>query len=208
MQNKKQAFELITGICDINEKVWNNYAGSYDDAKEAAYQVEEALEGLQDLPYLATRLHPDNESHEENFNPKECSRQIVKLAMMDAKGPMEDVERFDKALDAIYFAIGSMHKLGLSPHAIVEGLQVVHTANLQKTGVKDSEGKVGKPANFQPPEEKLQAILDKRERINYVGLKRINGVSYPAVEDHYLDRAALAAGDTYYSVTRKCLTKR
>jgi hypothetical protein len=162
MQSKKQLFELFSNIAHLNDTAWGNHAGSYDDATEAAYQIEEALEGLRDLPYLATRLHPDGESHAENFTPKECSRQIVKLAMMDDKEPIPDVDRFDKALDAIYFAVGSLHKLGLTPYQMVDGLAIVHNANLQKLGAKDSEGKVIKPAGFVPPEELLQVILNQR----------------------------------------------
>jgi hypothetical protein len=162
MQTKKQAYELIQGICDINEKVWGNHAGSYDDKKEAAYQIEEALEGLNNLENLASTLWGANE--ESDTLPKDLSRSIIGLADSDdTTEAMGDVDRFDKALDAIYFAIGSMHKLGLSPNQIVEGLHVVHLANLQKTGTKDSEGKVGKPADFINPEDRLQKILDSRE---------------------------------------------
>ena len=46
MLHKKQAYELIESICKINNDKWDNKAGSYDDRTEAAYQIEEALEGL------------------------------------------------------------------------------------------------------------------------------------------------------------------
>ena len=160
MQTKKQAFELIQGICNINEKVWGNHYGSYVAEKEAAYQIEEAIEGFDDIAYLAEKLGVGIQN--------ENSHKIVARAIIDAvtndigTSEIPEVDCFDKALDAIYFAIGSMHKLGLAPHQIVEGLQVVHTANLQKTGKKDAEGKVGKPDNFVPPEDLLQEILNAR----------------------------------------------
>ena len=75
---------------------------------------------------------------------------------------MDDVDRFDKAIDAIYFAIGSMHKLGLSPYQIVEGIQIVHEANIAKSGEKDANGKVIKTNDFLEPEPRLQKILDNR----------------------------------------------
>ena len=75
---------------------------------------------------------------------------------------IQDVDRMDKAIDAIYFAIGSMHKLGLSPEQIVEGVQVVHDANISKSTKKDSEGKIIKGESFIPPENRLQEILDNR----------------------------------------------
>ena len=158
METKKQAFNLIQAICHLNETAWGNHAGSYEDAKEAAYQVEEALEGIynpepNELGVIAAY----------GANPKEFARRIISQAVIGGNhSPMPDVDRFDKALDAIYFAIGSMHKLGLSPYQIVEGLQVVHTANTQKSGAKDAQGKVGKPIDFVNPEVKLQTILDKR----------------------------------------------
>ena len=160
MQNKKQLFELFEGICHINEKVWGNHAGSYEDEKESAYQIEEALEGF-NLTWLHRDLGMENRDENNEVNAKDVSRDIME-SVMEYNITIADVDRFDKALDAIYFAIGSMHKLGLSPHNIVEGLAIVHQANLQKTGKKDSEGKVGKPADFVPPEELLQLILDKR----------------------------------------------
>ena len=168
MQSKKQAFDLIKSICHLNETVWSNSAGSYDDATEAAYQIEEALEGMYNLENLYEVISEFTDT--SGITPKELSRSIVYLANggrsvanIEAVDPdISDVDRFDKALDAIYFAIGSMHKLGLRPEQIVDGLQVVHTANLQKSGVKDSQGKVGKPENFQSPEPLLQKILDKR----------------------------------------------
>ena len=161
MKHKKQAYELIEAICTINEKVWGNYAGSYDDHKEAAYQIEEAMEGFDNLDKLGSIFGFDSELLNRKASPKELSRSIVSIINTN-KIPIEDVDRFDKALDAIYFAIGSMHKLGLTPAQIVDGLQIVHVANSQKSGAKDSNGKVIKASNFQPPEKQLQTILDKR----------------------------------------------
>ena len=82
---------------------------------------------------------------------------------MDNKTPMNDVDRFDKHIDGIYFAIGAMHKLGLSPKQIIEGLQVVHNGNLAKSGKKDENGKVIKTNDFLEPEPLLQEILDNRK---------------------------------------------
>ena len=135
----------------------------YSDFLESSFQIEEALEGFRDLPYLATRLHSNQESHEENFNPKEISRQIVKLASMDDKTPISDVDRLDKACDAIVFAVGSMAKLGLSPSQIHQALNIVMDANQAKTGCpRDAEGKLMKPSNFPNPEPRLQELLDSR----------------------------------------------
>lgn len=150
----------IKEICN-----WQIAAGNaerpYEDFLESAFQVEEALEGFKDLPYLATRLHSEQESHEENFNPKAISRQIIKLASMDDKTPISDVERLDKACDAIVYAIGSMQKLGLDHHGVTKALNIVNNANKSKLGAKrDSAGKLGKPDDFVGPEAELQKLLD------------------------------------------------
>ena len=77
--------------------------------------------------------------------------------------PIRDVNRLDKACDAIVFAVGSIAKLGLTPTKIHEALNIVMDANLAKSGCpKDAEGKLLKPDNFPNPEPRLQMLLDLR----------------------------------------------
>lgn len=136
----------------------------YSDFLESSFQIEEALEGFGDIAYLQVRLHSEGEHHEELCNPKEISRQIVRLAEMDTKPTnIPDVDRLDKACDAIVFAVGSMAKLGLSPSQIHQALNIVMDANQAKTGCpKDAEGKLMKPSDFPNPEPRLQELLDSR----------------------------------------------
>lgn len=154
---------FVQQIYDFNKQAGLLEKG-YDDFLESSFQIEEALEGFGDLPYLQVRLHSEGKHYEELCNPKEISRQIVRLAEMDSKPTnIPDVDRLDKACDAVVFAIGSMAKLGLTPDQIVEAMHIVTEANLQKLSMpKDEHGKLTKPANFIGPETKLQAILDKR----------------------------------------------
>ena len=154
---------FVQQIYDFNKQAGLLEKG-YDDFLESSFQIEEALEGFGDLPYLQVRLHSEGEHYEELCNPKEISRQIVRLAEMDSKPTnIPDVDRLDKACDAVVFAIGSMAKLGLTPAQIIEAVNIVTEANLQKLSMpKDEHGKLTKPANFVGPETKLQAILDKR----------------------------------------------
>ena len=154
---------FVQQIYDFNKQAGLLEKG-YDDFLESSFQIEEALEGFGDLPYLQVRLHSEGKHYEELCNPKEISRQIVRLAEMDSKPTnIPDVDRLDKACDAVVFAIGSMAKLGLTPAQIVEAMNIVTEANLQKLSMpKDEHGKLTKPANFVGPETKLQAILDKR----------------------------------------------
>lgn len=144
------------------QKDAGNAAKPYDDFLESSFQIEEALEGFGDLPYLQVRLHSEGKHYEELCNPKEISRQIVRLAEMDSKPTnIPDVDRLDKACDAIVFAIGSMTKLGLDHHAITKALNIVNDANKAKLGMsRDAEGKLLKPEGFVGPEVKLQELLD------------------------------------------------
>ena len=57
-----------------------------------------------------------------------------------------------------------MAKLGLTPAQILEAMNIVTEANLQKLSMpKDEHGKLTKPANFVGPETKLQALLDSNK---------------------------------------------
>ena len=143
-----------------------NAAKPYDDFLESSFQIEEALEGFSDLPHLASRvLTEDANTGYDAYTPKDVSRAIVSLARMDGEVTeyLADVDRLDKACDAIVYAIGSMTKLGLDHHAITKALNIVNDANKAKLGMsRDSEGKLLKPDNWEKysPEVKLQELLD------------------------------------------------
>lgn len=143
---------------------WQEKAGNleqrYDDYVESSYQVEEALEGF-NLALLA------NELEEESIVAKDVSRKILELATTHIdvfpQNELSDVDRLDKAIDSIVFAIGSMGKLGLSSQQIQQAILVVNHANIQKLNMhRDEYGKLLKPENFVGPEVELQKILDKR----------------------------------------------
>ena len=139
----------IDAIYQFNEQAGLLEQG-YNDFSESAYQIEEALEGYEIAQGFTVHLD----------TPKEMSRTIVR-----AQGPFigTDVDRLDKAIDAIVFAVGSIAKLGLTPPQIREAIEIVTTANLQKLSMpKDEFGKLTKPADFVGPETKLQKLLDRR----------------------------------------------
>jgi len=127
----------------------------YDDERECAYPIEEALEGFV-LTELAYQLGEDTDA-----TAKEVSRGIINLTIN--KDKLTDVDRLDKHLDAIVFAFGSIYKLGLTPQQAIKALGIVMEANMSKLSVgTDSEGKQMKPKDFLSPEPKLQKILDER----------------------------------------------
>ena len=139
-----------------------NAAKPYDDFLESSFQIEEALEGFNSLEYLGKLLTEDEMCIESD--PKILSRMVVNAALdreLSGYEDITDVDRLDKACDAIIFAIGSMTKLGLDHHAITKALNIVNDANKQKLDSKrDSEGKLLKPEGFVGPEVKLQELLD------------------------------------------------
>ena len=145
---------------------FNSQAGlidkPYNDFLESSFQIEEALEGFTDLPMLHTVLSRNDLLTIEEASPKSLSRAIVLLASTECDD-IPDVERLDKAIDAIVFALGSIYKLKLTPEQASRAISVVCEANLQKLSMpKDEHGKLTKPADFIGPEVKLQAILDER----------------------------------------------
>ena len=140
----------------------------YDDFLESSFQIEEALEGLNTLEYLQSLLDGSAESFMSDItdgSPKALSRVIVDAAYSsDLSGaPIADVDRLDKACDAVVFAVGSMAKLGLNPQEITKALNVVMHKNFEKLGApKDEFGKQLKPEGWTGPEPELQKILLNR----------------------------------------------
>ena len=127
----------------------------YNDFLESSFQIEEALEGFTELNILNSELNCNYTT------AKELSRHIVMLVKSES---IPDVDRLDKAIDALVFAVGSMAKLKLTPEQITRAISVVTQANLQKLSMpKDEFGKLQKPADFVGPEAQLQSILDERK---------------------------------------------
>ena len=145
-------------VYDFNDKAGLLEAG-YSDFRESAFQIEEALEG-HDLYELALFLH--GPEYDGDVTAKALSRSIVGACY--TKHQIPDVDRLDKACDAIIFAIGSMAKLGLPPEQMRQALDIVAKANLAKlSNIKiDSSGKLLKDSSFIGPEAQLQALLNQQ----------------------------------------------
>ena len=134
----------------------------YSDFLEPSFLIEEALEDLPNIISLAKALENDTP------NPKEIARHIVELAGgKDTTKPLTDLQRFDKHIDAIVYAVGGAYKLGLTPQQLEAGIAAVMHSNMKKISAgQDAAGKQLKPSNWDEIEaeqaRKLQAILDKR----------------------------------------------
>lgn len=143
---------------------FNEQAGlleqGYIDERECAFPIEEALEGF-DLNSFEDYF-PEHDPVVLN-SPKELSRLLIDIARNSGNEDISDVDRFDKHLDTIVFAFGSLFKLGLTPQQAMRGLEVVMAANMKKLDAgKDEHGKQQKGDNFVGPESELQKILDER----------------------------------------------
>jgi hypothetical protein len=131
----------------------------YNDFLESSFQIEEALEGF-NFPCTMTAIMTPSEIEPTHKN---FSRYIVSSAMEEHRFSLVDVDRLDKACDAVVFAVGSMAKLGLTADQIMRSLNIVMDANRMKLGMpKDEHGKLIKPADFVGPEVHLQKVLDER----------------------------------------------
>lgn len=147
----------IKEICSW-QKAAGNLGKSYEDFLESSFQIEEALEGFE---------APEKSLTINFISPKETSRDIISW-MQSGSEPefsIQDVDRLDKACDAIIFAIGSISKIGLDHHGITKALNIVNNANKAKLGApKDSKGKLLKPVDFIGPEAELQKLLDNAKK--------------------------------------------
>jgi predicted HAD superfamily Cof-like phosphohydrolase len=76
------------------------------------------------------------------------------------------VESVDALMDLIYFAVGGLHKLGLSPTQMHQCFAAVHTANMTKErGVvlRRGDGEVAdavKPNGWMSPELRIAEVLE------------------------------------------------
>lgn len=146
----------IERICEFNKKA--DLVG-YKASLEASFQVEEALEGF-DLWILAENIGMDIFPE---MTAKDIARFILRGDILQST-ELDPVDAIDKAADAIVFAVGSMHKLGLQPTDIQAVLNAVMDANFTKLNNRklDDQGKLVKPEGFTNPEELIRIIYEAR----------------------------------------------
>ena len=147
--------DFIQEIYNFNKQAGLLEKG-YSDFLESSFQIEEALEGFN----IEEVSQNTTDYQFKTSSAKELARYILEHEQFTGS----DVDRLDKAIDAIVFAVGSIAKLGLTSEQIHRAIGVVTEANLQKlTMPKDEHGKLTKPADFVGPEVKLQEILNERQ---------------------------------------------
>lgn len=89
-----------------------------------------------------------------------------------ARDEQDLVGMVDATLDLIYFAMGTLKKMGLTVAQAEECMTAVHSANMtKKKGKLASRGNFGddavKPEGFVPPEEAIGLILFGDERAHH-----------------------------------------
>lgn len=146
---------FVQEIYDFNKQAGLLEKG-YNDFLESSFQIEEALEGFN----IEEVSQNTTDYQFKTSSAKELARYILEHEQFTGS----DVDRLDKAIDAIVFAIGSISKLGLNVEQIHRAIGAVTEANLQKLSMpKDEFGKLTKPVDFVGPEVELQKILDERQ---------------------------------------------
>lgn len=162
MKNPIQAiidFNVKAGFIDETKNFTN-----FNDFKESAYLVEEALEPY-GVDYLADNFELMKTTPEYLKNPQ---REVAKaiLANTDVATVPTKVQLVDKYVDAIIYAVGSLGKMGLTHQDISAAINIVTEANMKKTlnPVYDDDGKLLKPADWDKydPEYKLLNLINKR----------------------------------------------
>ena len=140
-----------------------------DSFKELAYVLEESFEGYEEA---YNTVDESGERYKPGDDKYPTARQLGLSLANSIKDSFErngftlptEVAEADKSIDAVYFHIGKLAKMDLTPDQIKRMFSVVHNCNMNKlTGPKDDLGKQLKPDDWVGPEDQLQAILDERE---------------------------------------------
>jgi len=146
----------IKQIYKFNQQA-NLLTKGYNPRLEAAFQIEEALEGF-DIHQIATSLFGPQT---DILTAKDLARAIISQDTNTSS--ILSVDALDKAGDGVVYGIGAMAKLGLDVQGITQALNIIMNKNLAKLKALkyDEQGKLLKPEAFEGPEEELQKLLDK-----------------------------------------------
>lgn len=87
----------------------------------------------------------------------------------DTKLPLSDFEKIvgqvDGLVDAMYFILGSFVELGINPRQVFNIVQDANMAKLGENGepiIRESDGKIQKPENWEPPEPKIREEIKRQ----------------------------------------------
>lgn len=99
---------------------------------------------------------------ELKFTAKALNEEQIEL--VEAHNGGDFIGCVDALLDSIYFAIGALYKMGLTPEQMERCMTAVHEANMtKKKGMtkRGHENDAVKPETWIPPEERIGQILEE-----------------------------------------------
>jgi predicted HAD superfamily Cof-like phosphohydrolase len=129
-------------------------------------QIEEQFTGI-DREYEEVKKFQKAFGHPWSDEPKPMDTQ---RAVVRTKWMCEEVREFSKAvrdcdlvgqadamIDLIYFALGTLVEIGVKPQKLFDIVQKANMSKLWEDGKPryKEDGKIKKPANWQPPEPEL-----------------------------------------------------
>lgn len=129
---------------------------NFSDFVIAVQQFNREILGVQQT---GIRLLDDKERDYTTYCLKEEADE-----MRDAGLARNIQKQVDAFVDSIYFALGGLYRMGLTPEQVLQCCFFVHEANMsKKKGVNDRRD-MGvedaiKPATFVPPEEAIAKLL-------------------------------------------------
>lgn len=119
----------------------------------------------QDILQIGNRPLAMLSEKEREFMDKALREEITEFLTAHGQGDM--IGCIDAMIDNIYFAIGGLCRMGLTPDMIFKCFMAVHWANMNKKKGQvagrsdDGTADAVKPAGWKPPEEAIGEILDQ-----------------------------------------------
>ena len=110
---------------------------------------------------IEQRPHGLLNQDEVEFTSKALDEERVEFIQAHQSGDF--IGAIDALLDSIYFAVGGLYKMGLTPDQMAACMAAVHEANMtKKKGVtkRGHENDAAKPEGWISPEERIGKILD------------------------------------------------
>lgn len=124
----------------------------FDYNREAGFLMSESLELIDNKAF---RKHDGLES----LTNDEHARHIMNWFKTDESPLDKAVKYIDTWADQFVFGAGAGMKMGLPIGTLVQILNIVMEANLQKTGGINEDGKQQKGTAFKSPDEQIREIL-------------------------------------------------
>lgn len=118
------------------------------------YENNEPVQGLSDADFT--------------LSMKQLREEISEFEYADEKDDLPG--QVDAMLDLVYFALGVLYKMGLSPLEINTLFTAVHSANMAKSAGKkkgrEVEGAIDavKPVDFKDPKNVIEGVINGRNR--------------------------------------------